>query len=62
MPDRINLRILQMDRKKADLPVKICKVCGLGFRWRKKWRKNWEEVKYCSERCRRNKNLNVDNS
>ncbi|MGX5660634.1 DUF2256 domain-containing protein [Castellaniella ginsengisoli] len=21
--------------------------------WRKKWSKVWDEVKYCSERCRR---------
>ncbi|MCK7271105.1 DUF2256 domain-containing protein [Enterobacter kobei] len=21
--------------------------------WRKKWAKCWDEVKYCSERCRR---------
>ncbi|MDT7849826.1 DUF2256 domain-containing protein [Methylophilus sp. VKM B-3414] len=21
--------------------------------WRKAWAKNWEKVKYCSERCRR---------
>ena len=23
------------------------------FVWRKKWEKVWDEVKYCSERCRR---------
>ena len=34
---------------------KICPVCEKPFSWRKKWEKNWEEVKYCSERCRRNK-------
>ena len=39
-------------RKKADLPEKICASCGLPFAWRKKWEKNWDEVKYCSERCR----------
>lgn len=44
----------------ADLPSKICEVCGLPFNWRKKWKKNWEEVKYCSEKCRRNKNVNKD--
>jgi hypothetical protein len=22
---------------------------------RKKWEKNWNEVKYCSEKCRKNK-------
>ncbi|MBF2066825.1 MAG: DUF2256 domain-containing protein [Calothrix sp. C42_A2020_038] len=40
-------------RSKSDLPTKICPVCGLTFTWRKKWEKNWDEVKYCSERCRR---------
>tara|TARA_B100000941_G_scaffold278181_1_gene242322 strand:- start:325 stop:471 length:147 start_codon:yes stop_codon:yes gene_type:complete len=38
--------------KKANLPRKICSVCGLGFSWRKKWEKNWNEVKYCSKKCR----------
>lgn len=38
---------------KSNLPEKICPVCGLPFSWRKKWEKNWDEVKYCSERCRR---------
>ena len=37
------------------LPTKICKVCGKPFTWRKKWEKVWEDVLYCSERCRRNK-------
>ncbi|MEM9437086.1 MAG: DUF2256 domain-containing protein [Pseudomonadota bacterium] len=39
--------------KKSDLPQKTCETCGLPFRWRKKWAKVWDEVKYCSERCRR---------
>lgn len=38
-------------RKKADL-VKICATCGRPFVWRKKWRKDWENVRYCSEKCR----------
>lgn len=42
--------------RKQDLPSKVCLVCEKPFNWRKKWRKDWEEVKYCSERCRRNKN------
>ncbi|MBX2872557.1 MAG: DUF2256 domain-containing protein [Saprospiraceae bacterium] len=41
--------------KKQHLPEKICHSCGRAFAWRKKWAKNWEAVKYCSERCRRNK-------
>ncbi|MBT6235202.1 DUF2256 domain-containing protein [Bacteroidia bacterium] len=44
-----------MMHKKKNLPTKECITCGLPFTWRKKWEKNWEEVKYCSERCRRNK-------
>ncbi|MGA0232156.1 MAG: DUF2256 domain-containing protein [Saprospiraceae bacterium] len=42
--------------KKADLPEKICVVCGFPFKWRKKWARHWDELKYCSEKCRRNKN------
>lgn len=38
-----------------NLPSKICEVCGLPFNWRKKWKNNWEEVKYCSEKSRKNK-------
>jgi hypothetical protein len=41
--------------KKQDLPSKICKSCLKPFTWRKKWEKNWDQVLYCSERCRRNK-------
>ena len=39
--------------KKANLPTKICPVCGLSFAWRKKWDKTWNDVRYCSERCKR---------
>ncbi|MDG1757068.1 MAG: DUF2256 domain-containing protein [Bacteroidia bacterium] len=41
--------------KKKSLPSKICTTCGLLFYWRKKWERNWDHVKYCSERCRKNK-------
>ncbi|MDC3401705.1 DUF2256 domain-containing protein [Alphaproteobacteria bacterium] len=40
-------------RKKSDLPQKICAQCSLPFFWRKKWERDWEQVLYCSERCRR---------
>jgi len=39
-------------RKKGDLPTKICATCGRPFIWRKKWERVWEEVRYCSDRCR----------
>ena len=35
--------------------AKICKVCNKPFSWRKKWERDWENVIYCSEKCRRNK-------
>jgi hypothetical protein len=36
-----------------DRPTRICSVCGRPFQWRRKWKSVWEEVRYCSERCRR---------
>jgi hypothetical protein len=42
--------------KKQNLPSKICIVCNRPFTWRKKWEKIWEEVKYCSDRCKNDKN------
>lgn len=48
---------LKMAHKKVYLPQKTCIVCQLPFSWRKKWEKNWDEVKYCSEKCRKNKNV-----
>jgi len=39
-------------RKKSDLPAKLCVVCARPFVWRKKWAKVWDEVRYCSDRCR----------
>ena len=37
---------------KADLPQKICAACGRPFAWRRKWARDWDEVRYCSDRCR----------
>ena len=39
--------------KKENLPSKICLVCGRPFTWRKKLEKVWEDVKYCSDKCRK---------
>lgn len=41
--------------KKESLPQKICVVCKKPFTWRKKWEKDWDEVKYCSEKCKKNR-------
>lgn len=39
---------------------KRCSSCGRTIEWRKKWDRNWDEVKYCSERCRRNRPSSTD--
>ncbi|TVQ77649.1 MAG: DUF2256 domain-containing protein [Flavobacteriales bacterium] len=43
--------------KKPYLPKKDCLTCGRPFSWRKKWARDWENVLYCSERCKRNKSI-----
>ncbi len=40
-------------RRKGDLPSKPCARCGRPFTWRRKWARVWDEVRYCSEACRR---------
>ncbi|CDN16580.1 hypothetical protein RintRC_0546 [Richelia intracellularis] len=35
-------------------------MCQRPFTWRKKWKDCWNEVKYCSERCRRRRSK-IDN-
>jgi hypothetical protein len=45
-----------------DRPTKICAVCGRPFQWRRKWQDVWDEVRYCSERCRRARNRNRERS
>ncbi|MFY8001170.1 MAG: DUF2256 domain-containing protein [Candidatus Kapaibacteriota bacterium] len=46
-------------QKKSDLPTKICATCSRPFVWRKKWAKNWDDVRYCSDACRRKKPASV---
>lgn len=35
--------------------AKTCASCGRRIEWRKKWERNWDEVRYCSDACRRQK-------
>ncbi|TDE85868.1 MULTISPECIES: DUF2256 domain-containing protein [Deinococcus] len=39
-------------RRPSERPQKVCPVCGLSFTWRRKWERDWENVRYCSDRCR----------
>jgi hypothetical protein len=38
---------------KSYLASKPCVACGKPMTWRKKWAKNWDDVKYCSDACRK---------
>jgi len=31
---------------------RVCATCKLEFEWRKKWTRDWEQVKYCSDKCK----------
>ena len=41
-----------MKFKKSNLPTKICLHCKRPFNWRKKWKLVWENVLYCSKKCK----------
>ena len=43
-----------------DVPTKTCASCGRTIEWRKKWERNWDEVRYCSDACRRHGVTEVD--
>ncbi len=34
---------------------KTCAACGRTITWRKKWARDWDQVRYCSEACRRHR-------
>jgi hypothetical protein len=40
-------------RLKSELPQKVCATCARPFTWRRKWARVWEEVRHCSDACRR---------
>jgi len=46
MPDR------PFKGNKQALPSKPCAACGRPMTWRKRWARTWEQVLYCSDRCR----------
>ena len=41
-------------------PDKTCATCGRRIEWRKIWERCWDEVKYCSDACRRSKPSDAD--
>jgi hypothetical protein len=41
-------------------PEKPCASCGRTITWRKKWENSWDQVRYCSDACRRQKPTSAD--
>ena len=39
---------------------KTCASCGRAIEWRRKWARSWDDVKYCSDACRRHKVTDTD--
>ena len=37
------------------MKTKHCLSCGRPFSEQKRWEENWDNIKYCSQKCRRNK-------
>ncbi|WP_331709779.1 MULTISPECIES: DUF2256 domain-containing protein [unclassified Marinomonas] len=54
--------LIHMKHRKAHLPQKTCQSCKRPFSWRKKWQKDWEQVKYCSKRCRNERHLLIESN
>ena len=44
----------------AEPADKACERCGRTMQWRAKWARNWNEVKYCSDACRKQRLTAVD--
>jgi hypothetical protein len=39
---------------------KTCASCGRRIEWRAKWARSWDQVRYCSDACRRRGLTSVD--
>lgn len=51
-----------MNPAKTKLESKLCAVCGRTIEWRKKWERDWEQIRYCSDGCKRGKLTDVDSA
>ena len=44
--------IMLESNKKLNLETKVCQNCNRPFAWRKKWERVWDEVRFCSRKCK----------
>lgn len=42
------------------IPSKACRSCGRTITWRKAWARTWDDVRYCSDACRRRRIAPID--
>lgn len=42
------------------IPSKVCRSCGRTITWRKAWARTWDDVRYCSDACRRRRIRPID--
>ena len=42
------------------IPTKVCRSCGRTITWRKAWARAWDDVRYCSDACRRRRISPID--
>ena len=35
--------------------AKTCAACGRTIEWRRKWARDWDNIRYCSDGCRRHR-------
>ncbi|WP_076262746.1 DUF2256 and DUF3253 domain-containing protein [Intrasporangium flavum] len=47
-------------RPRPPLPTKPCARCGRTITWRKAWERDWDDVRWCSDACRRHGVTAVD--
>lgn len=59
MPDRSRRRNRSSG---AALDSKPCESCGRIIEWRKKWERDWDDVRYCSDACRRGRPGDTDHA
>jgi hypothetical protein len=52
VPGKAEKKAFGGGRPPSERASKVCAVCGRPFSWRKKWERDWENVRYCSDRCR----------
>ena len=44
----------------AEAAERFCETCGRRIEWRRKWARDWDNVRYCSDGCRRNRPGDID--